>query len=217
MPTGNGKPLRDDPWVVDHESFLELASASVDGEVTGDERSVLDGHLAECPTCRRFVADSDRLRRRGRLRSIDEDPSATDPEPILAALHRNDPRPVRSLVRRAGVSGLVAATLLAVVGLVISQRPTPAVPDPTVVATRAVSTGERSFDEDRVTVPVGTTVEWSNEGTDHHLLVQEGDHTTVRTALDPGAVQDVTFHEPGVYDVHCLLHPEMAATLTVAS
>jgi len=213
-PSGNrGRPA-DDPPGVEHARYVELASAAVDDEIAIDERAVLDRHLAGCPDCRRFVADADRLRRRCRVRAVD---ASADPRPVLAVLRRHDRRDLRALARRAGVSGLVAAALVAVVGLSVSTHRTAPPAADEVAVTRTVHAGDGSFDHDRVAVPVGATVEWSNATQHRHLLVQQAGTTTVRTALDPGGQQDVTFHEAGVYEVHCELHPEMAATVTVAS
>lgn len=36
---------------MDHEKYIELISAALDGELTAQERQELDGHLSRCPRC----------------------------------------------------------------------------------------------------------------------------------------------------------------------
>lgn len=221
MATGNRGTGSDDPSGMEHTRYVELASASVDGEVTDAEQRELDAHLTSCPSCRAFVAEADRLRRRLLVQPADV-VGPGEVAPVLAAVHRADRRADARLLRRAARSGLVAAALLLVVALAVSVR-SPSDPSPAQVSatgegggvTRTVRTGDRSFERHDLDLPVGATVEWANDGTTQHLLVQRTDGTTVRTALPPGAAQDVTFHQPGVYDVRCELHPEMAATVRV--
>jgi plastocyanin len=217
MTPGNRDAGSDDPSDMEHDRFVTLASAAVDGEVTDAEQRDLDRHLGSCASCRAFVADADRLRRRLLLQPADALGEA-DAAPILDAVRRADRRGDARLLRRAGRSGLVAAALLLVVAIALSGRTTDQ-PTPAPVAggevTRTVRTTDRSFERNDLDLPLGATLRWANEGSSQHLLVQRASGTTVRTALPPGADEGVTFHEPGVYEVHCELHPEMAATVRV--
>lgn len=52
----------------------ELISAAADGEATGEERSVLDRHLADCAACEEFSADLTRLDRQVRIRPAEAVP-----------------------------------------------------------------------------------------------------------------------------------------------
>jgi plastocyanin len=78
---------------------------------------------------------------------------------------------------------------------------------PTVVA--------QDFTFDAPAVPAGTEVTFSNEDTaPHTLTADDGAFDTGR--VDGGAASTfVAPSEPGAYDVHCEIHPDMQATLTV--
>ncbi|MCB0977810.1 MAG: cupredoxin domain-containing protein [Acidimicrobiales bacterium] len=207
-----------DPFCVDHDRFLLIASAVVDGEATDAEVALFDDHLDGCAACRRFVGDAERLRRRCLVRSVD--PASGNPRtaPLISTLRRADRLGVRRLVRRAEASSLVAAILVVTVAFAVAVRaPVASAPTTEAAVATTVHTTNTSFDHHEIDVPVGTSVRWENDGTSRHLLVQQTGKVTVRTALGPTASSDVTFREPGVYRVHCEIHPEMAATVTVTS
>ncbi len=46
--------------MTDHETFLLLAAKEIHEGLTADESRALDGHLAECPSCRRFATGMQR-------------------------------------------------------------------------------------------------------------------------------------------------------------
>ena len=68
--------------------YRELASASLDDEVTAVEQERLDRHLAICPGCRAFVERVAGLNRRVRLHG-------TSPDPAFVAVVMADARPAR--------------------------------------------------------------------------------------------------------------------------
>lgn len=68
--------------------FRELASASLDDQVTAAEQARLDDHLAGCADCRRFVDRAAGLNRRLRVH-------APSPDPAFVASVMADARPAR--------------------------------------------------------------------------------------------------------------------------
>lgn len=73
---------------------------------------------------------------------------------------------------------------------------------------------------DDITVPAGTTVTFANEDGAAHTVTEGTDgEAAVAAAFDEevasGASVDVTFDEPGTYDVTCRFHSTMNMTVTV--
>jgi plastocyanin len=103
-------------------------------------------------------------------------------------------------------------------------------PAPSVFITLG-STGSRSqaltyltyFVPETVTIPIGTTVAWTNispsirlilPGTNHHTVTSDtglfnGDFTSVSDTLN------YTFYEAGVFSYHCEAHPSEIGTIVV--
>jgi plastocyanin len=66
------------------------------------------------------------------------------------------------------------------------------------------------------TVPVGTTVTWTNSGAfPHDAASTDGSWKT--PLLDPGASGTVTFSTPGTFTYICTPHPWMQATIVVSA
>jgi plastocyanin len=66
------------------------------------------------------------------------------------------------------------------------------------------------------TVPVGTTLTWTNSGAfPHDAASTDGSWKT--PLLDPGASGSVTFSTPGTYAYICTPHPWMQATIVVTA
>jgi plastocyanin len=65
-----------------------------------------------------------------------------------------------------------------------------------------------------ITVPVGTTVRWTNRDEETHTVTSS---TGVfgSAGLDLGEDYGYTFTKPGVYPYTCDLHPFMSGTVTV--
>ncbi|MDI3341679.1 MAG: cupredoxin domain-containing protein [Sphaerobacter sp.] len=103
--------------------------------------------------------------------------------------------------------------------------PTPAAtPGPTTTAPAAATPSapgrvpvrivDFAFDPPALTVPVGTTVEWTNDGaTIHNTVSQTG--VWESPILDPGATFRFTFDQPGEHPYWCTIHPTMLGTVTV--
>jgi plastocyanin len=70
------------------------------------------------------------------------------------------------------------------------------------------------FGPDKLTVPVGTTVTWTNNDTDEHTVVAKDD--SFRSgSLAKGQSFRYTFTKAGSYDYLCSIHPFMVATVVV--
>lgn len=90
----------------------------------------------------------------------------------------------------------------------------------TTDATVAVETVEVrmvnfSFDPSTITIPVGTTVVWTNDdGADHTSTSDDG--TWDSGVIEPGDSFEFTFDEPGTYTYLCEIHPtQMQGTVVV--
>jgi len=65
-----------------------------------------------------------------------------------------------------------------------------------------------------LTVPVGTTVTWTNHDDDVHTVVSMTEKFKSR-AIDSDETFSQKFIEPGTYEYFCTLHPLMKAKVTV--
>jgi plastocyanin len=89
---------------------------------------------------------------------------------------------------------------------------------------RLLSPGETSkdvgvydnyFQPKPLTVPVGTTVRWTNYGNHRHTITAD-DGSWGQKELIPHGSYSHTFTEPGTYSYHCAIHPEgMRGTIIV--
>lgn len=71
-----------------------------------------------------------------------------------------------------------------------------------------------------ITVPAGTTVEWTNQDATRHTVTAGSEDDPDPDAFDlpveeQGDVVEFTFDEPGTYAYYCVLHPFMEGTVEV--
>jgi plastocyanin len=71
-----------------------------------------------------------------------------------------------------------------------------------------------TFGPDQLTVPVGTTVTWTNNDADAHTVVAK-DNSFASPALGKGQSFSFKFEKAGSYNYLCSIHPFMVATVTV--
>lgn len=108
---------------------------------------------------------------------------------------------------------LIAALTLSVAGVVsgtsagpVSAERRPASPE--------VSIGNFSFGPGTLTVPVGTTVTWTNrDDTPHTVVSTEGVFKS--KVLDTDEKFSFRFDKPGRYAYFCSLHPMMTGNVLV--
>ena len=145
--------------------------------------------------------------------------TSTDDLPARAtAGHAHSGRRVH--IRIVGQIGLiVAAMLVAAVALTVGRRTSTAAPtgSPPVVGTGpvAVSIKEFAFAPATLTIPIGTTVVWTNLDGDAHTVRTTTSATLMSATLSTNATYSYTFTKPGSYAYHCSIHAEMHGTVVV--
>jgi len=82
-------------------------------------------------------------------------------------------------------------------------------------ATRDVSIDNFSFSPTPVTVPVGTTLTWTNRDDIPHTVVSDDQQQFKSKALDTDEKFSHTFTKPGTYSYFCSIHPKMVAKVIV--
>jgi plastocyanin len=87
---------------------------------------------------------------------------------------------------------------------------------PAAAATQdqAVTIKDFAFSPQVLTIPVGTTVTWTNEDTTQHTVVAK-DKAFASDILAQGDTFSFTFDTPGTFDYICSLHPNMTAQVVV--
>lgn len=66
-----------------------------------------------------------------------------------------------------------------------------------------------------LTVPAGTTVEFTNEDSTPHTATSKESGTFETGSIDTGKSATVTLDKPGTYAYYCAFHPFMKGTITV--
>jgi plastocyanin len=114
------------------------------------------------------------------------------------------------------VAGVMAAACASPAPATSTTRPTQTVRAPAVSAAPLVTTspddktvvvqlGEHFFDPSTITVRVGTTVIWRNNGQQtHDVHARDGSFNS--PPLDPGNAFTFTFIKPGQYPYYCIPH-----------
>ena len=76
---------------------------------------------------------------------------------------------------------------------------------------------DKLFSVDSLAVPLGGTVVFANQDTVRHNIALRTPGGEDRTGIvqAPGEVSRVAFDERGLFQVHCLIHPQMHMTVEV--
>ncbi|MCX8103260.1 MAG: cupredoxin domain-containing protein [Candidatus Bipolaricaulota bacterium] len=79
-----------------------------------------------------------------------------------------------------------------------------------------VSIVDNAFSPKTVTVPVGTTVRWTNNGSLPHTVTSTSNPRVFDSGtLDPGSSFEFTFKTPGQFPYRCSIHPAMTGMVIV--
>jgi plastocyanin len=97
-----------------------------------------------------------------------------------------------------------------------------AMPSPSAAGAARPIAGNRvaikgfAFAPAALTVPVGTTVTWTNQDSDAHTVTSDGGGGPLNSkALATGDTFSFTFTQAGTFKYLCTIHPFMTATVTV--
>jgi plastocyanin len=72
-----------------------------------------------------------------------------------------------------------------------------------------------AFSPETLTVPVGTTVQWTNRDDIPHTVVSDDKTTFKSKALDTDDKFSFTFTKAGTYPYFCSVHPKMTGKVVV--
>lgn len=103
-------------------------------------------------------------------------------------------------------------------GAALVARPLGIIGDPrTAMAQGAASVAivDFAFDPGSVSVDVGGTVSWTNQGAAPHTVTAD-DGSFDSGQLAPGGSFSFTFNTPGTVSYHCTIHPNMVGSVTVS-
>jgi plastocyanin len=116
-------------------------------------------------------------------------------------------------MKNASFTTRVAAALLVLGGFILSGILT-AQPQNVPAAGSQVTIDNFSFSPATVTVPVGSTLRWTNHDDVPHTVVS--DEKVFRSKpLDTDEAFTYTFTKAGTYSYFCSLHPKMVAKVVV--
>jgi plastocyanin len=118
---------------------------------------------------------------------------------------------MRKILGRIGLAALVV-TLFAM--LTPAGKNDTAVGQAQTAASAAVKIDNFSFGPTALTVPVGTTVTWTNRDDIPHTVVST-DGVFKSKALDTDDKFSFVFTKPGTYAYFCSIHPKMTGTVVV--
>ncbi len=66
-----------------------------------------------------------------------------------------------------------------------------------------------------ITVPLGTTVIWTNKDAAPHTIVSDSGNEIQSGTLNQGGTFAHLFEHPGTFGYHCSIHPSMKGTVIV--
>jgi len=110
------------------------------------------------------------------------------------------------------IASLLTPVMIAVVLLLASPRVT--ANDQPSAPTAEVKIDNFVFGPQTVTIPVGTTVTWTNHDDIPHTVVST-DGVFKSKVRDTDEKFSYTFTKPGTYPYYCSVHPKMTGTVVV--
>jgi amicyanin len=112
-----------------------------------------------------------------------------------------------------GMSGQTMPAMSGMQSPPASASATPADSPPSQGGT-AVSISDFKFNPATLTVPVGTTVTWTNKDEEPHTIAAK-DGSFHSPGIDTNGTYSFTFSTAGSYDYICSIHPFMTGTVVV--
>jgi len=111
---------------------------------------------------------------------------------------------------------LAAAALLLAMGgkLASAEKNSGAVSQQSVAASAEVKIDNFKFGPEAVTIPLGTTVTWTNRDDIPHTVVST-DGVFKSKVLDTDEKFSFTFGKAGTYEYFCSVHPKMTGRVVV--
>jgi plastocyanin len=91
----------------------------------------------------------------------------------------------------------------------------PALAEEKPAAETAIKIDNFTFSPDTVTVPVGSTVRWTNRDDIPHTVVSDDKTSFKSKALDTDDSFSYAFTKPGTYVYFCSIHPKMTGKVIV--
>ena len=115
--------------------------------------------------------------------------------------------------RSVCIAGLATAVIVAL-GLLLTASTNVAAANAPQPAIAEVKIDNFSFTPATLTVPVGTTVTWTNRDDIPHTVVSADDPKMFKSkAMDTDEKFSYTFAKPGRYSYFCSVHPKMTGTI----
>ena len=111
------------------------------------------------------------------------------------------------------ITGMATPVLIAALVL-LAGSPSVRASDQASAASAAVKIDNFVFGPQTITVPVGTTVTWTNSDDIPHTSVST-DGVFKSKVLDTDEKFSYTFTKPGTYPYYCTIHPKMTGKVVV--
>jgi plastocyanin len=120
----------------------------------------------------------------------------------------------KAMKRKFARIGLAAAVVTLLAMLTTASRVGHTAAQEKVAASAEVKIDNFSFGPTALTVPVGTTVTWTNRDDIPHTVVST-DGVFKSKALDTDDKFSFVFSKPGTYSYFCSIHPKMTGQVIV--
>ena len=119
-------------------------------------------------------------------------------------------------MRRSVFSSVLLSTVIAAIALLGSSRRNFTAAAQQKPETAEVKIDNFSFGPAALTVPVGTTVTWTNRDDIPHTVVSSDDPKVFKSkVLDTDERFSFTFNKAGTYPYFCSIHPKMTGKVVV--
>jgi plastocyanin len=123
-------------------------------------------------------------------------------------------RPSRLLVG-AGLLLAIAMALLAGCGSDSGADQSTSGSTASAAGATAVTIKDYTYKPASITVPVGTTVKFTNEDSTPHTATSKQPDVFESGSIDTGKTGEVTLKKAGTFTYYCLFHPFMKGTIVV--